>query len=138
MRVRFLNPDSPRPHSGLAIPVHLRLHQILSPASTPIRLELDLALALEHGEAALLLPTPHLLELGLRPLLGAQLILPEDAVEALSLWVEAPAAELEIAEQEVLAQLLVLSLPAQRFYDDANLDDLLDPQAGDPFLRFPS
>lgn len=132
MRVRFLGSRRQGAAPGAGLDLYARRPTSVD-AGVPTPIELDLAVALEHGELAVLTAAPDILALGLRPLLGAQLILSADPVGGLRLWVAADR-QVEIDADTVLARIAFLAGPEQRFYNDPNLDDVLDPESGRPYL----
>lgn len=128
----------PRPRSALTLELASRRATLLAPdpSGRPIAVELDLAVALEDGQAAIITASPNLLARGLTPAAGAILVTAPEPLAVLRLWVNPPNTPIELPAGTTIARLLLLEAAAVPLFDDPTLDDLLDPEPPSPFVQF--
>lgn len=137
MRIRNFS-STPRPRNAITLDLAPRHALVLQPdtGGSPVPVELDLALLLEKGQAALVVVTPQLLALGLTPAASVMVITPADPVAILRLWVNPPTTPVEIPAGTTIARLLLIEGELMSLVDDPHLDDVLDPEPPSPFAQF--
>ena len=125
----------PRPRSANVLDLASR-RSITVPggSSEPFDVELDLAIALETGEFALLVASPALLTLGLRPP-GAVIIGSADPIRVVRLSVLPAAGPVELPAGAVIARLLLIETTTIDLFDDPMLDDTLEPETLTPYAQ---
>lgn len=99
---------------------------------SPIRVELDLAVQLDDDQAALIVPSPTLFELGLRPVAGADLITPNRPIRPLFLLLESPREAVALEAGTHLATMAIIGYVTPRYYHDPFLD--IGEREADPDL----
>lgn len=127
MRVHRINySQNPRPlPPGTTAALFGRERQTIRAGDGTVRLELDLAVALERGELVIVMPdTAALAEIGLVPL-GVAAFDSTDGVVVLGLTVVAPERDVAVPIDRPLARLVAIETPAVSFYEDATLSDAL-------------
>jgi hypothetical protein len=93
------------------------------PSGRPIKIELDMALALEDDLVAIVSFDPRIVELGLRPLGGVDVITCNRPVRVLALWVLPPEVPVALELETVIASVVFLPTAVPRgFYNDPRLD----------------